>query len=136
MADDNVFELEIIAPDRIFYQGEVMMVEFYTSEGQIGVLKGHIPLTTILEPGIIKITESTDKKEAIVHAGFAVITGSKVTLLAQLAEWPWEIDINRAKEAKTRAERRILEHDSDVALIHAEMELRKALLRIESAQDK
>ena len=41
MADSNLFTLKIITPDRVFYEGEVSMVEFNTTEGEIGVLKGH-----------------------------------------------------------------------------------------------
>ena len=58
MADSNLFTLKIITPDRVFYEGEVSMVEFNTTEGEIGVLKGHIPLTVIVSPGILTITEA------------------------------------------------------------------------------
>ena len=133
MADEKFFELEIISPDRIFYQGKASMVELNTSEGEIGVYKNHIPLTTILVPGIVTITEASGKKEAAVHAGFIEILKEKITILAEIAEWPEEIDTNRAKEAKVRAERRIQTHPSDINVTRAEMALRKALIRIELA---
>lgn len=133
MADQKFFELEIISPDRIFYQGKASMVELNTSEGEIGVYKDHIPLTTILVPGIVTITEASGKKEAAVHAGFIEILKEKITILAEIAEWPEEIDVNRANEAKLRAERRIQTHTSDVNVTRAEMALRKALIRIELA---
>ena len=69
MADSNLFTLKIITPDRVFYEGEVSMVEFNTIEGEIGVLKGHIPLTVIVSPGILTITEAEGTKEAALHAG-------------------------------------------------------------------
>ena len=53
MADQNLFTLKIVTPDRVFYQGEVSMVEFNTTEGEIGVLKGHVPTTVIISPGKI-----------------------------------------------------------------------------------
>jgi len=56
MADKD-FQLRIITPERVFYEGTVDMVEFNTTEGQIGVLPGHIPLTVIVKPGILHITE-------------------------------------------------------------------------------
>ena len=55
MADKD-FQLRIITPERVFYEGTVDMVEFNTTEGQIGVLPGHIPLTVIVKPGILHIT--------------------------------------------------------------------------------
>ena len=58
MADNNSFLLRIITPDRIFYENQVEMVEFNTTEGEIGVLPGHIPLTVIVKPGILDITEA------------------------------------------------------------------------------
>ena len=89
---ENVFELTIITPERIFYQGQVSMVEFTTTEGEIGVLKSHIPLTAVLAPGIVTMHEEGGEKRAVVHAGFAEILPERVTLLAEIAEWPDEIE--------------------------------------------
>ena len=72
---DNLFTVEIITPDRIFYHGEASMVEFNTVEGEIGILKDHIPLTTVLAPGIVTISEENESKKAVVHAGFAEVLG-------------------------------------------------------------
>jgi len=131
MADDKIFSVEIITPDRIFYQGEATMIEFTTANGDIGVYRNHIPLTTVLAPGIVTITEESGKKQAAVHSGFAEILPDKVTLLAEVAEWPEEIDINRAKAAKERAEKRIQSRTSEVDLKRAEFALRKSLVRID-----
>ena len=131
MADANrLFKVEIITPERIFYSGDAAMIEFTTTEGDIGVYKNHIPLTAVLSPGIVKITESSGVKKAAVHTGFAEILGDKVTLLAEIAEWPDEIDRNRAEEAKMRAERRLKVKESGLDVNRAEIALRKALVRI------
>ena len=58
MAESNLFTLRIITPDRIFYEGEASMVEFNTTEGEIGVYKNHVPTTVIISPGILTITEA------------------------------------------------------------------------------
>ena len=98
MAEDNRnFQLEIITPDRVFYKGTASMVEFTSVDGEMGVYKHHIPLTTVLAPGIVSITGPDGKKEAAVHAGFVQILGEKVTFLAEIAEWPDEIDVSRAQ---------------------------------------
>ncbi len=125
------FELQIITPDRIFYEGEASMVEFTSVDGEMGVYKHHIPLTTVLAPGIVTITEDNGKKEAALHAGFVQILGEKVTFLAEIAEWPDEIDVTRAQAAKARAEERLRNHSAEVDVTRAEMALRRALVRLD-----
>ena len=131
MADEKMFELKIICPDRIFYEGEASMIELTTSEGDVGIYKHHIPMTMILVPGILKITEADGVKEAALHAGFIEVLPEKVTVLAEIAEWPDEIDVNRAKEAKTRAEGRLSGKDENINLVRAEVALKKSLVRLE-----
>ena len=130
MADNKVFSLRIITPDRHFYEGEVEMVEFNTTEGQIGVLPGHIPMTVILKPGILKIYEPENDKEAALHAGFAEILPDKITILAEIVEWPEEIDVQRAENARERAEERLRSHSPEIDVMRAEIALQKALTRI------
>lgn len=132
MADANkLFKVEIITPERIFYTGDAEMIEFTTTEGDIGVYKNHIPLTAVLSPGVVTITESNGTKKAAVHSGFVEILGDKVTLLAEIAEWPDEIDKNRAEEAKMRAERRLKMKEAGLDVKRAEIALKKALVRID-----
>ena len=131
MADENRnFQVEIITPDRIFYTGEATMIEFTSVEGDMGVYKDHIPLTTVLAPGIVTITEESGQKKAAVHSGFAEILGDKVTLLAEIAEWPDEIDWDRAERAKRRAQERLASKAEDLDMMRAELALRRALVRI------
>ncbi|MDR2888985.1 MAG: ATP synthase F1 subunit epsilon [Lachnospiraceae bacterium] len=133
MADKNLFELKIITPDRVFYEGQVSMVEFNTSEGEIGVLGNHIPLTVVVAPGVMTITEElaeTERKEAALHAGFAEILPDKVTILAEIVEWPNEIDVKRAESARERAEERIGRRLSETDLARAETALHRAVARI------
>lgn len=127
----KTFQVEVISPERVFYTGEADMVELTTSEGEIGVLPGHIPLTTIVVPGILRIMKDGEKKEAALHEGFMEILPDKVTILAESCEWPDEIDINRANEAKRRAERRLKSGDSSVNTVRAELALHKALIRLQ-----
>ena len=136
MAEENKFKVEIITPDRVFFTGEADMIEFNTGDGQIGVYKNHIPLTTVLEPGVVVIHNDDQQKVAAVHAGFAEILGEKVTLLAELAEWPDEIDVNRAEAAKQRAEDRIAAKSENLDPKRAEYALHRALTRIDVAGHK
>ncbi len=136
MADGKLFRLQVISPDRIFYDDEVEMVEVRTTEGEMGVLKDHIPLTAIIEPGILKIHESGGIKEAALLEGFIEVLKDKVTILAESCEWPEEIDLNRAQEAKIRAERRLKGAEGEINEVRAEMALRRALTRLTLAQKR
>ena len=127
MADDNRnFILKIITPDRVFYEEEVSMVEFNTVEGEVGIYKDHLPMTMIIAPGILTITRGD---------GFTEVLPDKVTILAEIIEWPSEIDVTRAEEAKSRAEERIKEHAPGTDLNRAELALKRAVARIETVRD-
>ena len=131
MADEKMFKLKIISPDRIFYEGEASMIELKTSEGEVGIYKNHIPMTMILVPGILRITEQDGVKEAALHSGFIEVLPEEVTILAEIAEWPDEIDVNRAEEAKIRAQRRMTTSDPNINMVRAEIALKKSLVRLE-----
>ena len=128
---DKVLELEVMCPDRTFYHGNAAMVEFNSTEGYIGVYPEHVPLAAVLSSGIMIIHEAdgTEKKAAM-HEGFAKISPDKVMILAEIAEWPEEIDLNRAEEARIRAERRLNGKESGMDIHRAEIALKKSLTRI------
>ncbi|MBE5883770.1 MAG: ATP synthase F1 subunit epsilon [Lachnospiraceae bacterium] len=131
MAENKSFQLRIITPDRVFYEGEVDMVEFNTTEGEIGVLPGHIPLTVIIKPGILHIYEAEAEKHAALHSGFAEVLPESVTILAEIVEWPEEIDEHRAEEALHRAEERLRSRTPETDIARAETALLRAMARIE-----
>lgn len=122
--------LKIITPDRIFYEGKASAVEFNTTEGEIGILPGHIPMTVIVKPGILVIEEDGQEKEAALHAGFAEILPESVTILAEIIEWPDEIDIERAEDAAERARERLRNRNDGLDVVRAETALLRAITRI------
>lgn len=130
MAENNLFTLRVITPDRTFYEGQVSMVEFNTTEGEIGVYKKHVPMTVILSPGILTITEAEVSKEAALHSGFAEILQDEVVIMAEIVEWPEEIDFSRAQLAKERAQQRLQSKTPETDLLRAETALQRALARI------
>lgn len=130
MADKNGFLLRIITPDRVFYESQIDMVEFNTTEGEVGVLPGHIPLTVIIKPGILRISEQDGEKEAALHAGFVEILPDRVTILAETIEWPDEIDEKRAEAARLRAEERLRSRTPETDIARAETALQRAIARI------
>ena len=127
---EQTLDLEIMCPDRTFFHGPASMVEFNTSEGYVGIYPGHLPLATILSPGILVIHDENGERKAALHSGFAEITQTKIMILAEVAEWPEEIDLNRANEAKIRAERRLDGKESGIDLQRAEAALKRSLTRI------
>ena len=130
MADMKTFRLLVNTPDRVFYNDDVTMVELSTTEGEIGVYAEHIPLTSVLVPCVMNIHVDGDVKKAAVHGGIVEILQDKVTVLAEIAEWPEEIDVNRANEAKTRAERRLSSYDPHIDVVRAEAALKRSLARL------
>lgn len=130
MADEKYFDLEIISPERTFYKGQANFLELTTSEGDVGIYKNHIPMTNVIVPGIVTIHEADGVKEAAVHSGFMVILQDSVKIMAEVAEWPDEIDENRANEAKLRAERRLKEGGAGIDVVRAEAALKRSLTRL------
>ena len=130
MAEEKMFRLKIITPDRVFYEGEADMVEMSTSNGDIGVYKNHVPTTYIVIPGVLSIHEDGTMREAALHSGFAEVLLDQVTILAEAAEWPDEIDVERARRARERAEERIQNHAGDIDVARAQLALRRSLVRM------
>lgn len=134
MADNNLFELKMIEPDGMFFEGEGEFLEFTSVEGQMGVYKNHIPLTTILEPCVVKIHANGEIKKAAVLGGFIEIQKERITILAEDANWPEKIDVERAEAAKQRAEERLSKRESGTDIVRAEAALKRAVARIGAAR--
>ena len=128
-------KLQIITPEKILYDGEVAMIEYNTTEGYVGVLPGHIPMTQVISPGNLVVYE-TNKEEGRVgalHAGFVQIMPDIITVLAEVVEWKEDIDVERAKESVERAKKRLVERADNLDVARAEAALKRALTRIEVA---
>lgn len=126
---EKTFRLEIAAPERTFYKGDAVMVELNTTEGEVGIYADHIPMTLIIAPGVMTITEPAGKKKAALISGFMEVKGDEITILAETAEWPDEIDKERVQAAKQRAKDRILGRQDGVDIARAEAALKRALAR-------
>lgn len=130
---EKTFRLEIISPDRIFYTNDVLMVEYNTVEGEVGVYAEHIPMTQIIAPGRLIITEENGQRTAALLSGFVEITPDKVTVLAEAVEWPQNIDIARAERARDRAQQILSAEEDEQILLLAEAALKRALVRLDIA---
>ena len=128
---EKQFKLEIISPDRLFYDGAATMIEYRTTEGEVGVYADHVAMTQIIAPGVLTITEAdgTEKKASLI-SGFVEILADKITILAETVEWPEEIDRERAEAAKKRAQDRINGPKDSIDVARAELALQRALIRL------
>ncbi|MBO7632087.1 MAG: ATP synthase F1 subunit epsilon [Lachnospiraceae bacterium] len=129
MVDDKHLQLKVYSPTRIFYEGEAEFVEFVTTEGELGVYPNHIPLTAVVAPGVLRITVDGKVREATLLDGFATILPKEIVILAEACEWPEEIDIHRAEEARIRAERKLAMEQT----VRDELALRRAIVRMQLA---
>lgn len=128
----ELFKLKVITPTKEFYEHDVEMVELRTTEGEIGVYAKHVPMTAVLVPGMLRIHEPEGEiKKAALMSGFCEILEDGMTVLAEACEWPNEIDEDRAKEARERAQERLRKNSSEIDVARAELALRRALVRID-----
>lgn len=132
----ETMRLQVVTPDGEFYYGSVTMVELNTADGQMGVYPMHIPTAAAAAPGVLKIHEKDQVKRAALISGFIQILPEKMTILAEVCEWPENIDGARANEARIRAERRLTEKSAETDLARAEAALKRALVRLSLADEK
>ncbi|ADK13334.1 MULTISPECIES: F0F1 ATP synthase subunit epsilon [Clostridium] len=127
----EVLKLTILTPDREFYEGEVVEVITESIQGDIAILPDHMPLVTTLKPANTEIVQKDGKKlKAFTSTGVLEVINNELKILCDSCEWPDEIDIDRAKAAKERAEKRLVSQKDGVDVKRAEMALARALARI------
>jgi F-type H+-transporting ATPase subunit epsilon len=105
MSDNKTIKFEITTPERVVLKENVQQVTVPTRNGEITVLPNHIPLVSILQPGVIEVVKADGEREVIsVSGGFIEVLKDKVVILADSAERAEEIDIDRAETARKKAE--------------------------------
>lgn len=124
--------LQITTPDKNFYEGDVDMVIFRAETGEMGILPNHAPLVTVLDIGYVRLKDTSTEKKAIVNEGFVEVLNNEVKIFTDSAEWPENVDKERAQKAKERAERRLAQHESDIDYCRADMALKRAINRIKN----
>ena len=109
------FNLTIVSAERKIFEGEVKQIQATGVEGELGILPGHTPLLTAIKPGIVKFTLQDGNEEVIyVSGGFLEVQPNIVTVLADVAIRGSELDAERIREAKRKAEENIVSDASDV----------------------
>jgi F-type H+-transporting ATPase subunit epsilon len=128
------FQLEIVTPEKNVVETAAEEVQIPGKNGYLGILPGHAPLITELSVGEITFRETATEQHLAVAWGFAEVLPNKVTILAETAERPREIDVDRARQAKERAEQRLTSGDPEVDVERALDALRRAEARLEVAE--
>lgn len=129
-------EFDIVTAERVVYSAHVDVVVAPGVEGQLAILPNHAPLLTTLQPGELVVRDGGEETAMFVRSGFLEVNQNRVTVLADVAERAEEIDIERAEEAKQRAEQMLQEQGLEVDLARAEASLQRALVRISIAQKR
>ena len=160
MADDSLFQINLVTPERILLTGMASEVILRTGEGDVTFLAGHTPLVGTVQPGVGRVVRSEgDEVRLAVHGGFTQVeqgvaldadgpddgaTGTRVTLLVGVAELAEEIDVDRARAALESSEARLAElggvvsrtptegEEADPDLAEAEAAVRRAQVRLEA----
>jgi F-type H+-transporting ATPase subunit epsilon len=123
--------LEVVTPQSAIVSEEVQIVVAPGSEGEFGALKGHTTFLTSLKVGTLRYKDANGKERFLfINGGFAEVLPNKVTILAESAERRQNIDVERAKNAKNRAEKRLAAKAADTDLARAEVALRRAVHRL------
>ena len=123
-------QVELVSPERVLYTGEANMVIARTTDGEIGFLPGHAPFVAALAPGRVRImVEGGGEEVAAVHSGFVEVRDNRVIILSDVAELASQIDVERARRAKERAEERLRTEDD----AETQAALARAVTRIDIA---
>jgi len=129
-----VYDLTIVSPDRVVYQGRAQSVVAPGVEGLFGVLAHHAPMAAELDTGGLEVvTEAGERVGFAVSGGVLEVKWEGVMVLADSAEAAREIDVERARAAQARAEERLHARAADVDVVRAQTALRRALNRLRVA---
>ena len=106
----KTFKFEVVTPEKVFYSSDVDMIIFNREDGEMGVMADHMPMVVAVDVGMLKIIKDGMYKFAAISEGFIEITAKGVTAIVDAAEWPEDIDIERAERAKKMAEDKLKEY--------------------------
>jgi F-type H+-transporting ATPase subunit epsilon len=133
----ETIQFEIVTPDRLVLKDEVSELQIPGKNGYLGILPGHAPLITTLTVGELSYRKNKVTRYLAVVGGYCEVLPDRVTLLADTAEKPEEIDVGRALAAKGRAEKRLADwQNSEIDLARSMVSLQRAIIRIQVSQKR
>ena len=132
----NPVILEVVTPERRVFREEVESIIAPGTEGYLGVLPRHSPLLTTLKPGVVQYRKDGKWERLAVSGGFMEAGPGRVVILADAAELPSEIDVERARRAMGRAKKRLWERPPGLDVARAEAALMRSLARLKAVGGK
>lgn len=129
--------LEVVTPAGPVVSDDVDIVTAPGVGGEFGVLANHAPFLSTIKTGTLSYTKDKQTKYLMVSGGFSEVSNNKITFLVESAEYGNDIDVNRAMQAKERAEKRLAQsqaHDETFNRVRAEAALQRALARVRAAE--
>jgi F-type H+-transporting ATPase subunit epsilon len=127
-------QLDVVTAERLVYSEEVDLLLAPGIDGQLGILPNHAPLMTILSPGELTAQKGDSGICWAISGGFLEVQPFRIIVLADTAERDDEIDMERAEEAKRRAEERLKERTAELDVSRAEAALQRSLVRLQVGQ--
>ena len=135
MADEKTFPFEILTLQKLFLREDVRFVIAPGQEGVFEILANHAPFVFALKPGALRMRMSGGQDQyLVVGTGFLIVQKDRTTVLTRSAERPEEIDVDRARRAKERAEQRLQQAASDIDYARAQAALERARARLKVAE--
>jgi len=130
--------LEVVTPEKVMVSQEVDIVVAPGTMGEFGVLEGHVPFLSGIEPGELRFTSGSQTERFLVTTGFSEVSNDKVSVLVDAAEKATEIDLDRARKSMERAKDRLATDrgGEDVDFLRAEAALKRAIVRIRISEKK
>jgi F-type H+-transporting ATPase subunit epsilon len=132
----STFKLDIITPEKKFFSAEVEALIINSVDGEMCVLKGHMPSVTVLRIGELRVKQDGAWNKFVASEGFVEVRPDETLVFVQTAERPEEVDINRAKAAKERAEERLRQKTSMQEYRRSQIDLAKAMARLRVVNEK
>ena len=126
--------LEVLTPEKIALRETVEEVVLPGLDGELGILPDHAPMISQLKTGVLSYRMAGDRRVMHVSGGFAEVLPDKVSVMADVAEKPDEIDLKRAQEARAKAEQLLNSREENADLPNTQLKLERALIRIQLAQ--
>ena len=129
-------QLKIITHERIVFEGDVDELIIQSTTGQMGILKDHIPVTTVLDVGVTKARIADKTKYFATMGGIFQFKDNVATILTDVCEDGCDIDVTRANDAKNRAEARLADSSAKIDSQRAQAALARSLARLKAALNK
>ena len=124
------FNLKVITPNGMFFDGEVEMLNVKIAEGYVGILKDHVPLVSTVQISRMEIKTAEGRKVVAISNGVIHVAKNGTKIITNAAEYKEDIDVKRAEASKVRAEERLNSKDENIDIKRAEVSLHRAVNRI------